>query len=638
MDLASLTNQGQPQDLYSVDYTGAIRPNLFLEAHYSARHLTFTDTGATTRDRINGTMILDVSRNTRFWSPTFCSGSVCDGDEERNNSNIVVKGSTFLSSPQFGSHHVVFGYDYYNDNIWANTHATGSDYRIRATSSIARNGVVYPVFSPGTASTSTAIDYNPILELSDGSDLRTHTLFINDTWRPDNHLTFALGLRLDKNNATDGAGSNVGDKFSLSPRLSAIWDPSAEGKWALSGSFARYVMALTSNLAASTSTAGNPATFRWFYQGPAVNTDPNAPLVGTEAALQQLFAWFDANGGTNRRPYALANVPGVNMTMKEPLKSPYAWEYSGGVSRTLGSRGSVRADGIFREFRNFYSLRTDLETGKVPDPVSGNTYDLNVVENTDDVFRRYAAFVLQGSYTAGPSVSFGGNYTLSRASGNFEAENVNAGPSGAVVNSYPEYRRAAWNYPEGDLALDQRHRARAWAVYSTTVGSGGSLSVGAVQQIGSGVPYGAVTSINATSFITNPGYSTPPTQLEYYFTDRDAFRTETSYRTDLSVNYGYRLGSGTMTPELFFHGEVLNVFNQFHLCGCGDSVFSNGGASNLTTISQQIVLNPLAPFNPYESQPVEGVNWAKHPSFGTALNSGAYTMPRIFRFSVGVRF
>ena len=67
--------------------------------------------------------------------------------------------------------------------------------------------------------------------------------------------------------------------------------------------------------------------------------------------------------------------------------------------------------------------------------------------------------------------------------------------------------------------------------------------------------------------------------MDYYFTARDAFRTEATYRTDLSVNYSYRMPhAGGPQPELFFHGEVLNVFNQFQLCGCGGRVFSNGGA------------------------------------------------------------
>ena len=41
---------------------------------------------------------------------------------------------------------------------------------------------------------------------SQGSNLRTHSLFVNDNWRVNNHFTFNLGLRLDKNQATDGGG------------------------------------------------------------------------------------------------------------------------------------------------------------------------------------------------------------------------------------------------------------------------------------------------------------------------------------------------------------------------------------------------------------------------------------------------
>ncbi len=49
-DLRSLTNQGQPQDLMSVQYTGVHPPELFADgAIFRAAALTFTDTGATQR-------------------------------------------------------------------------------------------------------------------------------------------------------------------------------------------------------------------------------------------------------------------------------------------------------------------------------------------------------------------------------------------------------------------------------------------------------------------------------------------------------------------------------------------------------------------------------------------------------------
>jgi hypothetical protein len=634
-DKQSLASQGQPQSLASVQYTGVVTPNFSLSAQYSERRLTFTNVGATKTDEIFGTLMFDLSRsNLRYWSPTFCSGSACgDGDERRNNQNIVLKGSYFLSNAVSGSHHVVFGYDYFNDNITANTHPSGSDYRIRGTSAIMRAGVMFPVLLPNA---NTTLDYTPLANLSEGSNLRTHSLFFNDNWRVTEKVTLNLGVRLDKNNATDGDGKNVGDNASISPRIAAVWDPKGEGKWAISASFARYTMALTSNLAGATAKGGNASSYRWIYTGPAINADANAEsLVTTEEAIRRVFEWHRSLGAA--RPAAAASVPGVNMQLRDPLTSPYSVEYSGGLSRVLGGRGTLRADVVYRDFRNFYGLRTDLETGRVSDPVAG-TFDLGVIENTDRTERQYVGLTTQASYDFGPSLSLGGNYTLSRAWGDVEGETVATGPSGGMTNHYPEYRVASWNYPTGDLNIDQRHRARMWATYNVpTALSSGVLAVSLLQQIGSGVPYAAVGFVNPAPFMANPGYLTPPPALDYYFLGRNPFRTEATYRTDLAVNYGYRLGRvRDVQPELFFHGELLNVFNQFQVCGCGENVFRNGGISDLTTVNQAVRV--LMPFNPYTTEPIHGTHWERNAAFGEAVNRFGYTTPRMFRFSVGVRF
>jgi hypothetical protein len=260
--------------------------------------------------------------------------------------------------------------------------------------------------------------------------------------------------------------------------------------------------------------------------------------------------------------------------------------------------------------------------------------------------------VTQASYRVANGLDVGGNYTLSRLSGNFDGETSGAGPAVAQVKAYPEYKRPEWNSPEGDLAADQRHRARIWGTYAVPMSRRvGSLTFGVLQQIGSGAPYGAVGTgslgVNAAPFVTvpEPGYLTPQAPnmtVDYYYTARDAFRTETTYRTDLSVNYARRLSAGGVQPELFFHGEVLNVFNQFQICGCGGSAFNNGGTTDVTTIGQAIRTAPrtqgLQTFNPFETTPVKGTHWDLTPEFGTALNHLAYTTPRLYRFSVGVRF
>ena len=637
-DLKSLTNQGQPQSLASVQYTAALTSNLSLSVQYSARKLAFTNVGASGTDRIRDTVVFDLSTNARYWSPTFCAGSVCgDGDEQRNNNNFVVKGSYFVSGRARGSHHIVFGYDRFNDNIIANTHGSGSEYRIRGTGAhYFPGGEIFPIFVPNSTTT---IERNPLLAISQGSNLRVHSGFFNDTWRLNANLTLNVGLRLDKNNATDGDGDNVGDDLSFSPRLAAVWDPNGDGVWAISTSVARYTMALTSNLAASTAQAGNLALFRWTYQGPAINNVPGTPkesLISTEEAIRRVFEWHDSTGGDLRKPFSAVTIPGVNMLIKEPLSSPYSMEYAGGVGRSIGTRGSVRADVVYRNFRNFYGLRTDLSTGRVQNS-EGNSFDLSVIENTDRTERKYVGLTTQAAYQSGARLSLGANYTLSHASGNLEGETVNGGPSGALVNNYPEYRAESWNYPSGDLTIDQRHRARAWATYQVPMPSAGVVTMGLLQQVASGVPYAAIGVLNPTSFISNPGYLTPPASVEYFFLGRDPFRTESTYRTDLSLNYGFRMARLTGTqPELFFHGELLNVFNQFQLCACGENVFRNGGIVDSQKISQGTTI--ISPFNPYTTQPVENTHWRKQATFGQAVDRFSFTSPRTFRFSAGIRF
>src|SRR5688572_9205365 len=187
MDLQSLATQRQPSDLTSLRYHGIVARNFSVEVLYSSRHLTL-NTGADTRDKIRGTLLIDGARNFRYWSPTFCS--VC-GDEKRDNDDFVAKGSYFLTSRGLGAHQMVFGYDRFNDKIFQNAYASGSDYRILGTTSLPSvDGTsVIPQFLPNT----TLIMYTPVEQTTAGSNLRMHSLFFNDNWRAGSRLTFNIG-------------------------------------------------------------------------------------------------------------------------------------------------------------------------------------------------------------------------------------------------------------------------------------------------------------------------------------------------------------------------------------------------------------------------------------------------------------
>ena len=87
----------------------------------------------------------------------------------------------------------------------------------------------------------------------------------------------------------------------------------------------------------------------------------------------------------------------------------------------VGTRGVVRADYSFRDYNDFYSLRTDQSTGAVADEF-GNRADLTLVENTDALKRRYSGVTVSGTYNVNGRTQFGGNYTLSRLWGNSKAK------------------------------------------------------------------------------------------------------------------------------------------------------------------------------------------------------------------------
>jgi outer membrane receptor protein involved in Fe transport len=664
LDLSSLYTRETPLTAFQVGYNGTLTRNLFVEGRFSLRHFTFIGSGAPTTDLINGTLLLDRARgNLRYWSPTFCG--VCD-PEKRDNDNEYVKATYFRSTKNAGSHDVVLGFDTFNDKRFANNHQSGSDYRILGTTSIVRAadancavapGCIYPQFLPN----STILQYNPIAMGTLGTNFRTNGLFVNDRWRLNNRLTFNLGVRYDRNHGVDSAGRLITSDSKTSPRVGLIWSPGGSDIWSVSGSYGVYTAALANSVGDASSAAGNPATVQWRYGGPAINSDVNAPtatLTGPAAAIQQVFAWCarDSRGFCTSASPSSTSVPGVSLKIGDNLASPNVRAYAAGVSRRLGSRGLVRADYSFRDYRDFYSQRIDRSTGVVVDEF-GNRSDLAIVENTNALKRRYSGVTVSATYRPTARTDIGGNYTLSRLWGNFEGENVGSGPLRANAFQYPEYKLLSWYAPEGDLAQDQRHRSTLWINYGVPKVDG--LTISLLEELASGLPYGAgggsiddqgqigfsaSASVDATPFVVNPGYATPQgaSSESYYYTARDAFRTEAMRRTDFAASYTRALRQGPHKVEGFFQAQVINLFNAQDLCACGDTVFANGGIVALNRIGSG-VLTPvnslsLVPFNPLTTMPVRGVNWNYNANFGAPLNRFAFTTPRMFRMSFGVRF
>jgi hypothetical protein len=120
------------------------------------------------------------------------------------------------------------------------------------------------------------------------------------------------------------------------------------------------------------------------------------------------------------------------------------------------------------------------------------------------------------------------------------------------------------------------------------------------------------------------GYVQNPPSQTYFFSDRGAFRTENVTSTDLAVNYSFFINIAGGQLELFLQPEVINIFNESAVV-----------APNTTVYGPR---QGMEPFNPFTTEPVEGVNWEKGPSFGEPQSTTAFQQPRTVRFSVGLRF
>jgi outer membrane receptor protein involved in Fe transport len=636
LDTNSFVQRELPQDTLSVAYSGVLTSNLFLEGMYSNRHFTFENSGSLYTDEINGTLMRDQSRgNARWNSPTFCG--VC-GPEKRDNEDILVKATYFLSTGSLGSHNIVLGYDTFKGVRTANNYQSGSNYRIFHSSTINYNGTIYPVINnTGT----NYVYYTPIYQLTQGTDTKTNSIFLNDQWRLNDRLSFNLGVRYDKNDAKNSVGATTADDAAWSPRLAVSWDVTGKGNVRVGASYAHYVGGLQDSIQDTTSAGGQPAAIYWYYTGfgaQPINVGVPAgtqPPVSAQQAIKQVFDWFHAQGcpdfATCKLPLGGANIPGLNRAIDGTIKSPYAKEYTVGVAGNIGSRFSYRADFVRREFHDFYNQVINMSTGFVTTP-TGTALDFGLINNTNSVERNYTGLQTQFQYRWN-WLTVGGNWTWSHTLGNFDAE---AGNSGAVTNvteSYPEYKQISWNAPYGSMASDQRHRVRliASADLPFIPKAMGNFNLGLIQGYDTGAPYGAVGTVRASDYVTNPGYKQRPATSTYYYTARDAFRTDDIKRTDLSLTWTIRLWQ---TLEFFMQPQVLNVTNN------------QGAIAVNTTVQTRNTTTGYLHFNPFTTIPVQGprntttptANWNYGPSFGQVTSTAGWQQPRTFLITGGLRF
>ncbi|MBI5442423.1 MAG: TonB-dependent receptor, partial [Deltaproteobacteria bacterium] len=510
LDLRQTYDRETPSDLLSINYNGVITSNFFIEAQYSEKKFEFVNSGGTDTSLIGGTAVSVLDQGYgMMWSPVFCG--VCS-PETRDNNDFLIKGTYFASSPSLGSHSIAFGYQNFAQQRLSNNYQSGSNWWMYPSSVIQEGANLFPVIDANSYMT-----YQPIPVLSQGSDLKTQSIFINDSWKLGNKLSFNVGVRWDKNDATDSAGNVVADDSQFSPRLSATYDLTGDGKFRMSASYARYVGQIQETVAGSgASPAGAPSSYYYYWTGQEYNT--GATRTDTETILRAMFAHLGVTGlnqfPTTQSPDGVV-IRGLTLQIVDPLKSPNADEYALGFGGTLGSNLVYRFDAVRREYNDFYMTKRDTTTGFVTDS-EGNRYNLGVYVNSNVPERNYTGLNTSLAYRTGP-LSVGGNWTWSHMLGTFVGEGAGGGPATSGLLNYPEYQQEAWVAPRGSLSQDQRHRVRLYGSYDLNLGPI-AITPGLVQHFDTGTPYGAAsTSIDSRPYVSGLA-CTSATQTGCYIT------------------------------------------------------------------------------------------------------------------------
>jgi hypothetical protein len=609
-DVTAAATDAVAQALWSVRTSSQLGGATFLELRATGESLSLEAPAPELTSLAAHTAVVDLPARLGLAAPRGCLGC----DESRRS----VLGGRAVLHHLLGigeqSHDLVAGYEM---TRYRSRPAPDSGARIELLASrtaLAGNAPI-PVIVPNGSS---AVAWFPALD----SDLdgRQHSLFVGDRWRSPSGLTVDAGMRMEWWRLTATNGANVLNEWALSPRVQVAWEPPGAHAWRWTGSFAQYANGLpwrSDDLSLATESSWR----RVQYGGPALNT--GGAVFSTPDTLAQVAAWFAAAGGTGLPPSA-AVVPGLTTVALERSRAPQTTELAAGFGGRVGPI-ELRSDVAWRTSG---ALRARVATpGVFSIDELGQTLDTGVPERREGLWRKSAELTLRGHYRIGLQANVGAAYTLSRLWGTAD-DRLGDDPSQLLAFGYPQYFDEAWATPAGNLRRDRRHRTHFWVVGQPIESESiGRLTVGLLWRLESGTPYGAAGWIDPRPFVANPGVAQPPAAVPYYFTGRDAFRSDGLSRVDLSFQLS-RPVPGMLRGEWFVRADVLNLFN--------DTATLDPWRDAVVVTALQDP-SRLAPFNPFTDQPVEGVHWIRDTRFPS--DTGALrTLPRSFRWSVGIRF
>jgi hypothetical protein len=591
-----------PNNLMRVSYRGVFGSNAFLEAQYSRKHFGFRDAGGTSTDIFDSPFVTLYQQLGHYNAPYFDATD----PEDRNNSQFSAALSYLLSTSDLGSHDIRAGVEEFTltrtggNSQSATGYVVNADYLVDSSGQpVMESGRLVPVFVPGD----TMIEHW-VAARETKLDIRTTSMYVQDRWIAGPRLAIDLGARFERvRSEATGASSGLRTN-TLVPRLAATYDATGNGAFVLQSSYAHYSGRYNEWQFGDNSSVANPELLIGIYTGPPGHGRLFAP--GFDPANYMMV---------------YGSFPTANLFYDSGLTSPLTKELTISAAARAGRGGFVKIAYIRRAVGRFVEDFSDLTTGRTTVSRDGLEYGpfTNIVyRNSDLPQRRYQAVQLQSRHTLTGRWSVAAHWTIQLENqGNYELDGSER-PVSSPIGDYPELFSEARHYPTGRLSDFQRHKVRAWTIYSLGLGGVGYVDVAWLYRYDSQLTYSLVAvkqPLTPTQYRLGAGYASLPSSQSIFFGARGSEQFDRAHLFDFSANYTIGV-SRRVRPWVKL--EVSNVFNNDKLIAWNTTVRQDPGSGR----------DELGLANEY----FEG------SLFGTATSNAHYPRARTFQFSLGFRF
>jgi hypothetical protein len=390
-----------------------------------------------------------------------------------------------------------------------------------------------PIYSHFYWTTPTATLANaPVSALVAAPEHKITTLYLQDRWSVWPNLTVSAGVRWDRQEIIDAAGTKQIDlKKDYAPRFGFIWDPSREGRAKVYGSYGRYYEQIPMDLVVR--------SFSFERQARIFNFSPTSTAPDPAAGDSAIFGGFTEPADPD-------------------LRNQYINEVLLGYERELTPDVAVGIKGIYRDYGEVIEdfLCADDGTYCIGNPGRGimkRVFTLDYSQTFPAPIPKRIFKGVQLDVNKRLSKNWQGlaSYIYSKLDGNFDGlyapfTNVGADPNITAAYDYYDFFTNGSDLSritnKGPLSNDRRHQLKLSGVYFTPW----KLSVGLSAYYRTGTP------------ITRYGYSDIYGRYEFFLTRRGAEgRTPDTYEADLHLGYPLEVGPA----QINFLVDVFNILN-----------------------------------------------------------------------------